>query len=197
MSKYFKMLAMAMAFVVIAALGASTAQASRGISLSATTIGASGVLTMNGVLTCDVLLSLTANSLTLSKTTGTNQARANGGYIRNCAGSLAGSPNTGAILGPINLQYRSFGGALPAITRINIIAPNAAFSVNTIAGNCLYAGALDNVGFDIASGRISGVDFDATNALARSSGSILCPSTGTIRGDLTTFLPSAPTVTLV
>jgi hypothetical protein len=196
MSKYFKLLALALSFVVIAALGASTAQASRGISLSSNTIGASGRLTMNGVLTCDVLLSLTVTN-PIVKGLSINQGRASGGHIRNCAGSLAGSPNTGAILGPINIQYAGFSGTLPRITRITIIAVSAGFSINTIAGNCLYGGNLNSVGFDISGSTVSGVDFDSTNGLSRASGSILCPATGTIRGDLTAFLPSAPTVTLI
>jgi hypothetical protein len=197
MHKSFKLLLMAVGFLTVALMGASTAQASRGISLSATTIGASGSLTMNSVITCDVLLSLTANSNTLTKTTGTTQATANGGYIRNCTGSLAGNPATGAILGPINIQYRSFAGTLPNITKINILAPNAAFSLNTVAGLCLYAGSLDGVGFDVSGGAISSVNFNGSSALAKSSGGLLCPSSGSISGLLTGFLPSAPTVTLI
>lgn len=199
MHKHFKLLFMAAAFLTVALLGASTAQASRGISLSSTTIGASGVLTMNGVLTCDVLLSLTARSSTLSKTTGTTQATANGGYIRNCSGSLAGSPNTGAILGPINIEYASFDGTLPNIRKINIIARAAAFSVNTVAGNCLYQGDLSGVGFDLNGanpGSVLDVDFTGSNTLPKASGSFLCPSTGQITGKLNTLL-SAVTVTLV
>jgi hypothetical protein len=204
MPRYFKMLAMALAFVVIATLGASTAQASSGVRLSSTTIGASGRLTMNGILVCEVLLQLTASSLTLLKNAAPVQARASRGYIRNCTGSLAGTPPTGDILNVIDLKYRGFTGTLPNISRINVIAPittgspnGAQFSVNTIANVCLYQGALDGIGFDLSGGRITGVDFDATNPLPKASGSILCPSTGTIRGDLTTFLPSAPTVTLI
>ena len=198
MHKRFKLLFMAAAFLMVALLGASTAQASTGISLSTTTIGASGQLVLNGVLTCDVLLSLTANSRTLTKTTGTNQAVANGGYIRNCAGSLAGSPNTGAILGPINVQYASFEGGLPTITKINITAPNAAFSVNAaVAGNCLYSGNLRGVGItrNSGTGAATGVRFDS-NALPKASGSFLCPSTGTIVGTLGTLL-NAVTITLI
>lgn len=198
MKRHVKTLLMLAALLVLATfLGAGAAQASRGLSLSSTVIGASGVLTINGVITCDVLLALTLNSNTLMKTTGTNQGTANGGYIRNCSGSLAGSPNTGAILGPLNVQYASFQGTLPNITKINVVVPNAAWVNNTVAGPCLYAGNLTGLGFDIGSGTVRWVDFNGTNALPKSSGGFLCPSTRTISGVLATFLPAAPTVTLV
>lgn len=196
MRNRFRLLLIPFALVVTAFAGASTAQASYGIALSDTVIGASGSLTMNGVITCDVLLSITANRIKISKTTGINQATASGGFIRNCTGSLVGRPNTGTIGSGINLQYRSFAGTLPNITRVNLLAPNAAFSVNTIAGVCAYGGSLDGLGVDISSRTVSGVDFSSTSSLPRTSGSVLCPSTAQMRGRLTTFLPSAPEVVL-
>jgi hypothetical protein len=198
MSRYLKRLLLAAGILAVAlAGGGSAAQASRGISFGSTVFGASGTFTMNGVLTCDILVGFTLSSSTLAKTTGVNQITANGGYVRNCLGSLGGSPNTGVILGPINVQYRSFSGTLPNITRINLVAVNMAWSWNSVAGVCLYAGSWDGIGLSVASGRVTDFDLTGSTGLAKSSGSILCPATGTLTGRLTGFLPSAPTVTLV
>lgn len=195
MSKRLRLLFFTAALLIVPVLGASTAQASRGINVSTTNIAISGTIVLNGVLTCEFLIGI-GSSTTIAKTTGTNQASATGGYLRNCSGSLAGNPNTGAILGPINVQYRSFAGTLPNITKINLLFPNFAFSINTIAGNCLYGGSLDGSGLTISSGTGTAFDFTGSSALPRVSGGILCPTTGTITGQLRTFLTGV-TVTLV
>jgi hypothetical protein len=198
MNRLIKTLLLLAALLVLGAfLGTGAAQASRGIELSSTTIGASGVITLNGVVTCDVLISITANSRTISKTTGITQATVNGGWVRNCTGSLVGSPSTGAFLGPIDIEYASFSGTLPNITRITVTLANGASSLNTVAGNCLYGGRVTGVGFDVTAGTLSGIDFNGSSAVSKVSGSILCPSTRTAAGRLTTFIPATPTLTLV
>lgn len=159
-------------------------------------LGSSGKLTMNGALTCDVLLAITASSIDIPKRNGVVWSRAGNGYIRNCTGALAGSPNTGAILG-MSFQYTSFSGALPNITRVQFAAPDGTFVFRTIAGDCLYGGPISGLGIDMSGGSATGIDFDSTSSIPRVSGSILCPSTATLRGDLTTFLPSPPRYTLI
>lgn len=191
--------------VLVTGLAATTAaQASRSVTVSSRNIGASGVLTLNDDrLICDVLIALTVTpSTTISKVAGTAFGTAGNGYIRNCSGPVAPSApnNTGTILGA-SLTYVSFSGSLPSPTRINIQSTDAGFLVNTLAGSCLYrasaANPLTGVSLDFNGGSpntSTGATFTNDN-IARASGSILCPTTGAIRGTLRT-LPTAPTLTL-
>lgn len=188
-----RVLLVAAAVVVVGAmLGAGTAQASRGISASATRIGASGVLTMNGLIPCQVLLELTLSSSTILKSTSSAQGTANGGWIRNCTGAT-----DGAILGPIPVSYASFNGTLPAITGINVTAAGAGFQLNSIplCGSALYRGNLTGITINSSGGSVTGVTFNS-NSLPRSTGGATCPSNATIRGTLNTLL-SAVTIALV
>lgn len=192
MSK-LKLSLLAVAIVMVGAFGATTAQASRGITVTQTRITATGVLTLNGGLTvCNVSLTLSLGSTTLTKTRGTNQGSVTAGSITGCSG-LASS---GAVLTPINVQYDTFAGTLPNITSISIVAPNAGFSLNTLGGTCLYGGSLSGVRFLVTGGAISNVDFTGSNAIAKVSGGALCPSTGTITGPMT-VTTTVPRIALV
>lgn len=198
MKTRFRLL-LAAALVVLTALTASTAQASRGVSASATNITASGSLTMTGGIVCNVTLNLTLGSSTILKDTsarfgGINAANSS---ISGCTGILAARApnNTGTILTGITTVYRSFAGTLPNISRININAPGAGFLLNTVAGSCLYGGTLDGISFNVSGGAISTVTFSG-GTIPRISGGGLCPTSGGITGNLT-VTGTAPTVTLV
>lgn len=190
-----KLALLTLTVIAIGAVGATTAQASRGIRVSTSTITASGRLTLNaGATVCNVSLTLNIPLILIAKVTGTNQGTVTRGSITNCSG-LASS---GTVLTPINVQYRSFSGVLPrGITRITIIAPNAGFLLNTaLAGSCLYGGALDNVGFPVTGGTtVSSVDFTGSSTLPKVSGGPFCPATGSITGSLTVSPPV--TITLL
>lgn len=194
MSKKFYAVALGL---LVAAVGlvSGTAQASRGVSLSATTISASGQLTLNGSVICTVSLTLVARSSTVTKTVGTTQANVTAGTITACSGL---GMQRGTVLipaGGIPVQYASFSGTLPSITSININAINPGFEITGTLATCLYQGNLNGIRFVVSGGRVTAASFTGSNALPLSRGTLFCPSTGTITGSLAVAAP--PTVTLV
>ncbi|MGB7159235.1 MAG: hypothetical protein WBD40_14295 [Tepidisphaeraceae bacterium] len=191
--KKFSMLFVAALAVLAGMFGAASAQAATGIRVSSSSIGAGGRLTMNGNVICDVLLTLTLTANPIAKRTGVNQGTA-AGTIRNCSGG--GATGAGTVLAGITVQYQSFSGTLPNITRITINAPNAGFQLATIVGNCLYGGNLTGVGLTASALAVTAADFGASATLPRVSGSGLCPASAQIRGVLA-VLGTPPTITLV
>jgi hypothetical protein len=202
---------LAVAVLFTGLLGATSAQASRSVSSSSRTIGASGILTLNNDrIICEVLLQLVLTQNPIAKTVGNTFGYAQLGYIRNCTGPFAAAApnNTGTILSgsPVGtltqLQYVSFSGNLPSPTAINVQSANAQFVVNTIAGPCLYGANASNLltGVSItASGGSPNVATGAAftnDAIPRVSGSLSCPTTGAISGTLR-VLGTAPTLTLL
>ena len=209
MRKSIRFVLLGIAVTVVGALGATSAQAATGVSVSAQRIGVSGVLTMNSLLTCTVLLELTLNSTTLTKTTLGSKGSVTAGSITNC--NLAGG---GRVLTPIPIYYTGFTGRLPNIERIRINAGDASnpvgFQITNLTplacplfgASPLYGGAADfnlaDVDFVLNSstGQVTAVAFGNSEALSENT-STTCPNEATIRGQLTVFLGTAPTVTLV
>jgi hypothetical protein len=178
---------------------ANSSYAANGIRWNAggnQTIGASGQIIKNGTAaTCDVLLTISTDG-TIVKSTAlpTGEAIIAPSSITNCRSSLLAA-NGHVVFAPIPLRYDSISGTLPNITSINLTALNFSFSLRTILGiTCTYRANLGPIRFTIAGGRINSLSFTGSSTLPSPGG--LCPTT-TITGSLTTFLPSAPTVTLI
>lgn len=203
MKNRMRMMLVGAVVLVTCGFAVATAQASRSISSSASTIGASGSLTLNNDREiCDVLIELRLTANPIPKTTTTAFATAGPGYIRNCIGPVAAAApnNTGTILAGTTVRYASFTGTLPsALSAINISSDNAGFSINTLAGQCLFRASTTNpltgLSLTVSSSTITAARF-TNDGIDRASGSILCPASGAINGTLT-VLGTAPRITLL
>lgn len=172
-----------------ALMGTSAAHASRSLSFDQTTFSVSGRLTFNNVVDCTFLLAFTVTANPFPKTA--TQFGTVNGISTACVGSI----RPGAILGPIRMAYRSFGGTLPFIRRINVQLLDFGWSATVAFTQCLWGGAWDGIGIDLVGNRVSGVDFNSATPLVPVRGAP-CPTFQT-RGQLTTLLTTAPTITLM
>jgi hypothetical protein len=116
------------------------------------------------------------------------------------AGTIAGASISGcsggtltAVLGlPWSLKYEAFTGTLPAITSIKLKIESLAANFNVLGFQCLYRGAITATipltGTNPS--RTGLLTVDETRALAKVSGSEICPTQGNLRATYA-FTPEA------
>ncbi|MBB4661622.1 hypothetical protein [Conexibacter arvalis] len=197
MSKHLRLLFVALAALATVAFSTSVAQASRGVSINRTSIGAGGRLTLNdGDTVCDVLLTLTT-AASIAKVIDTRVGGVTGGTITNCNNLATSGQVLATAAAPIPVLFSSWDGVLPTgITEINVYANPAGFLLNTIIGSCLYGGRLIGIRFNVSGGNVTGATFNTNNLPGAAGNSIFCPASGNIRGTLT-VLGTPPIITLV
>ncbi|MBB4663549.1 hypothetical protein [Conexibacter arvalis] len=182
------------ALLALSVLFASSAHASRGLSVSPTTLTASGRLTMNGTITCTVTTNITANR-SIAKTAAATIGSVTSGTITGCSGLGI----TGGTFGvPSPFAYNSFTGTLPNITGLGATASIVSFTLRgTLPGatTCTYAGPV-NWRLIFLLLRWGEITWEIAQELLRMAGSdILCPARLSIAGTQTVASP--PTVALI
>lgn len=167
--------------VISGAFGATVSQATRLSINNSGPITATGVLTLNSVVTCDVSLTLTANR-TIAKTTLAAVGSVTAGTIRNC--NRVFGFTGGTVLGPIPVNFGRILGTLPAITGIAITGLRARFNlISTTIGTCEYTGNQAALFTVATGGLITRADF-TPSGLPQSNVNPLCPTRGDIAGAL-------------
>jgi hypothetical protein len=137
---------------------------------------------------CHVTIEGSLHSAAISKTSGllVGYMRSGIAPVETCRGTEGARPSGLDESLPWHLRYDSFAGTLPRITSIKFRVIGASFLLTIFGVSCLYRTTAESPGLVIASlnaeGNVTAVRADETASIPKSSGSVLCPSSGTASG---------------
>jgi hypothetical protein len=187
----------ALLFMVAAAallgLGATTASASRGVTIPGGAITATGgsIVFSGSVanITCRVTLTGTLNT-SITKTAGASVGSVTGGSTTGCSSSLGGTATATVLEFPWPIRYNSFTGTLPNISSVLMTVGPAGFLilVDSIFGRiaCLFRGSF---GINSSGNPITTLTVQANQTAALVSrlalATIDCPRSGSLTGSFT------------
>jgi hypothetical protein len=188
-----KGLLVALAAMLVLALGASSAWASRGVELSVATGELGSVRADSRALTftdtggtaeiiCEVNRTLRLER-TIAKSVGARVGQVTRVDIRNCRGGSVRVLNL-----PWTVSYVSFAGTLPNITSVRLELRGAAFLISAFFGiaECLYRGNAQGTTVGNPVSEIRADESIVTPLFDESLSSVSCPREGIFRGVLRT-----------